>query len=199
MKFALFLVLIVVGVAGWSRWDASRGDGPLNRVATEIAGRPVHISCAGFFSNLVDIKGTNGEVQFGADGRPANSTTLRRWVCTTLKHFDPAKLQCVVQRTFCDKSARRTIDAIVTLTHESFHLRGVAEEARTQCYAVQKAAFTARELGASPAVADGLARWYLAYYQPDMPTEYQFPPGCYDGGKFDLAPYAGGWPNPTTR
>ncbi len=198
MKVAAFAILLVVLAGGWSRWDAARGDAPLNRIASQIAGRPVHVACTGFFANLIDVHGTNGEVQFNTSHLPSK-TTLRRWVCQSLKRFDQKKLQCLVQRTYCGNDTRRTIDAVVTLAHESFHLRGVGEEGRTQCYAVQEAAATAHALGADPAVADALARWYMAFYQPNMPQEYQLPQGCYDGGPLDLAPNAPGWPNPQTR
>jgi hypothetical protein len=200
MKLAAVALLSIVLLAGWSRWENARAVRPLNQIASEIAGRSVHVHCDGFLKNLVDVSGNAGEVMTEA-GHAGNSTQLRRWVCDVLKHFPShdRALHCLDTHAPCTNKEIRTMWAVETLAHESYHLAGVLEEGRADCFAIQQMAWTAHKLGASPARADAIARYYLVELQPTKPTEYQLPPGCYDGGRFDLEPLQPGWPNPPTR
>jgi hypothetical protein len=156
----------------------------------------VTVHCPGFFSSLVDIHGESGSVSFDEHGRISDHTDLRKPVCDRLKHFAERDLNCVESAGACGPGAEQTVDAVLTLTHESFHLKGETDEAVTQCYAVQTVASTSRRLGVAPSLADAIARYYLTRIEPRMPTEYQLPSGCQDGGKLDLAPDRPGWPNP---
>jgi hypothetical protein len=70
------------------------------------------------------------------------------------------------------------------LSHEAMHLRGEFNEAKTECAALQRDAWTARMLGASPAEALGLARRYWQEVYPHLPDDYR-DAGCTAGGKLD--------------
>jgi hypothetical protein len=77
-------------------------------------------------------------------------------------------------------------EALVTLAHESIHLRGWADEALTQCYAIQEVAFTVEWLGGSRQEGAAVAS-YLLSLQPFMPTDYQSGE-CAAGRSLDLHP-----------
>jgi hypothetical protein len=193
---ALAVVAVLLAVfLGWKKWVDMQRTKTLNAIASEIAGRSVTVHCPNFFADLIDIHGESGSVGFDENGRASNHTDLRKPVCDALKHFRDRDLSCVT-RNDCGEGEERTIDAVLTLAHESYHLAGEANEAVTQCYAVQTIAFTARRLGATPQRADEIAAYYLEHIQPLMPTEYQLPGSCGDGGRLDRHPHEAGWPNP---
>ena len=80
--------------------------------------------------------------------------------------------------------------ALEVLTHESEHLAGadgIDDEARTDCYAAQRLALTARLLGRPAAEASTMGRFYLAFGQPGLPSQYRSRE-CRNGGRFDLRP-----------
>ena len=73
------------------------------------------------------------------------------------------------------------------LAHESWHLRGVMDEAVAQCRSMQLMAWTAQRLGATAEQGHALA---LAQYNGDyklMPEAYR-DGRCVDGGDYDLRP-----------
>jgi len=80
-----------------------------------------------------------------------------------------------------------------TLAHESYHLAGVRNEARTECYALQAIDYVATRLGASPDQARALAAFSFAQLPRRMPPEYSSPE-CRDGGREDLRPDDPIWP-----
>jgi hypothetical protein len=82
--------------------------------------------------------------------------------------------------------------AVVTLSHEPQHSKGVAVEAQAECYAIQLAGATARRLGVDGANADGLARLYWAHYGEELPVYRS--PECRDGGAYDLRRTSSVWP-----
>ena len=77
--------------------------------------------------------------------------------------------------------------AVDVITHEAFHLRGIQDEARTECSSLQTMAATAQALGATPAQGAALARGQLAEAYPLMPDQYRSAE-CADGGELDLRP-----------
>jgi hypothetical protein len=77
-----------------------------------------------------------GVVQFNGK-QPADFARIRPDVCTRLLRFISAPrgaYDCVVRRS-CNPSLADTAQALTVLAHESIHLRGVHNEAVTQCYA----------------------------------------------------------------
>jgi len=66
---------------------------------------------------------------------------------------------------------------VQTLAHEAFHLRGVIDEAETECDGLRWTPFVAEQLGATPAQARGVLHIALSAVD-DLPAEYQSP-GCF--------------------
>jgi hypothetical protein len=83
-------------------------------------------------------------------------------------------------------------EALITLTHESMHIRGWADEATAQCYAIQEVAFTVEQLGGSLAEGAAVASYALAL-QAYMPTDYQSSE-CAAGRSLDLHPETRAFP-----
>jgi hypothetical protein len=82
--------------------------------------------------------------------------------------------------------------AVVTLSHESQHSRGIAEEFVAECNAIQLANGTAIKLGASPAYAATLVRTYWRHYREELPAYRS--PECRRGGELDLGRADSTWP-----
>ena len=147
------VLLLLVPLLLFSAWQYTRREENENRlalVASAVALRDVDVSCPGFWTRLVETTPNAGWVDFDEHGRPSDETSLSASTCASLERVWRGKhdsFSCVLTGG-CD---RRTLDAVggvVTLAHESWHLRGVADEARTQCYAVQTTEAVARRLGA---------------------------------------------------
>jgi hypothetical protein len=202
-KYIGYAVLLVVGLASFGllpnfpRLQLSNGDPSwarvrnpdsaataleerLGTVASWVADREVSVRCADL-SDVGDDIELGGVVQFSGD-TPANYTRIRYGVCAELR------------RIYRDHGAdvRREADAVEVLAHESFHLRGVKNEAEAECYALQFVSRVARRLG----VPRGNARAMQALagrISVRKPPEYQSTE-CRPGGKLDLR---GGWPPAT--
>jgi hypothetical protein len=144
----------------------------LGAVASTIAGRDVAVRCDDL-SGFRESVEPGGVVQFSGD-TPANYTRIRWDVCTLLA------------RVAADRGAGGPAEAqaVEVLAHESFHLRGVKDEAAAECYALQLVAKTARRLGATAANAELLHEEALRDY-PRHPREY-LSPRCRPGGALDL-------------
>jgi hypothetical protein len=91
------------------------------------------------------------------------------------------------------RSGGRLAQDVKVLAHESQHLRGITDEATAECYGIQETAFTARDLGASRAEADAMARyvWLALRYMPPAYVSDE----CRPGGKLDLRPDTPTWPS----
>lgn len=83
---------------------------------------------------------------------------------------------------------------VALLAHEAGHLyESETNEAKTECYAVQRVAELARILGTSAEYADGLAHVYWKDLYPRNPRAYRTSL-CKDGGPLDLNPHSDRWP-----
>jgi hypothetical protein len=190
--------LIALAAALW--WNQHRTNGyerMLGRIASEIAGRPVAVNCQGLPSALVDISPRAGEVMFNEDGTPPDETTLKRDTCRYLERFENARsapsFACVRRVERCEPSIGKIAASIRVLAHEAWHLRGVTNEAQTECYALQTTALVARRLGATPEQAQAVAAWNTRHVYPYLPSQYQSGE-CRDGGGFDLRRDSTEWP-----
>jgi hypothetical protein len=158
-----------------TRADRVGNERRLSAIASEIAGRSVHVHCPGPLGRVLGKDSTvEGFVRFDADGRPAAETRLQPTI-------------------LCGPRGTELAMAVDVLTHESFHLQGIQDEARTECDALQTMAETAVRLGATPAQGAALARGQLAESYPRMPDQYRSGE-CADGGAFDLRPDDPSWP-----
>ena len=204
MKLAAPLILVVLVSGGWAveKHARSGNERALSAVASELAGRPVRVRCESFWHALVNVDGNLGDVPF-PNGRAASYTHVTRGMCKKLARFrnrpERPELACLAEfdwsrfaaggdpaATACSERADDMAEALITLTHESMHLRGWADEAVAQCYALQEVAFTVERLGGSHQEGAAVAS-YLLSLQAFMPTDYQSS-DCAAGRSLDLHP-----------
>jgi hypothetical protein len=196
VKLVLVLLVPLMVFSAWQYARREENENRLALVASEVALRDVEVSCPGFWTRLVEITPNAGWVDFDEHGRPSDRTSLSASTCSSLEHVWRGK-----RRTFacllgggCDEETLRAVYGIVTLAHESWHLRGVANEAQTQCYAVQTTDSVARALGVSPPEAHMIALRVAADDAAAPRGEYHSD-DCRPGGAFDLHPQTPDWPS----
>jgi hypothetical protein len=189
---AVVAVALVAGILfvasrphGWdavSTADQARAEAVFSREATAIAGHPASVGC--------DTRGEYVGFVHDADGAAVvggNRAYLTPSICDTL-----------YQLTFKNRvhSFARTARAIAVLAHESWHLRGVSDEALANCYGFQSGVQIGVHLGLSESTARAMMREQLATNPSDAAgnPQYLVPDGCHDGGSEDLRPAASGFP-----
>ena len=196
----LWVKLAIVAAVGsalvW--WIADRQDRlgnqkRLSAIASEVAGREVRVLCPGPIARLFGYDIREGSVRFGPDGKPFDETNIRKQSCAQLDALAEgrraAELECTARAGIpCGPHGPETVRAVDVLAHESWHLRGVIDEAVAQCRSMQLMAWTAQQLGATAEQGHALA---LAQYTGDyklMPEAYR-DGRCVDGGDYDLRPH----------
>jgi hypothetical protein len=198
---ALLLVVLVTG--GWAveKHSRSGNERALSSLASELAGRRVHVRCQSLWLSLVDVDSKLGDVPF-TNGHAASYTHITRPMCRLLARFRHesrhAEIECLAHFDWsrfhgddpaalaCSQRAEDMAEALMTLAHESMHLRGWADEAAAQCYGLQQLTFTVERLGGT--LAEGLAvTSYMLALQQWVPEEYQSA-DCARGGLLDLYP-----------
>lgn len=178
------MLLVPALVLGWFEWQFRADQDLFSAVATRIAERDVRIECQRLSGAMVDATAELGYVAFDADGRPGDVGRLEVDACEDLRSYLSS-----------DRTAP-TLDQVVSvqvLTHESYHLAGIANEAETECAALQRLEDVAGWLGASGQQARALAERYAAEVYPRMPEAYRSDE-CVDGGELDASPEDAAWP-----
>jgi hypothetical protein len=163
----------------------------LGEVGSLVAARPVQVRCEDFSDGTLVEPG--GVVEFNR-GEPADFARLRPDMCTRLLQFMRVPVgthDCLASRS-CALPVFRSAEALTVLAHESYHLRGLQNEAVVQCYAMQAVPRVARALGANPMDAQALAALEYSTGYPRMPPAYRSA-DCRPGGALDLPPTTG-WP-----
>lgn len=175
-----FVALVAWGISvrrGWSSLDHPtqvRVVRVLSREATRIAGHAAQVHCDTGGHHVGVVQEADGLAEVG--GRNA---WLTPGICfrlyRVLDHHDTS-------------SFSSTGRAIAVLTHESWHLRGVGDESVANCYAFQSGVRVGIRLGLSPSRAYALMREQLATNAADSASDsrYLVPPGCRNGGRYDL-------------
>ena len=173
MRVLLSIAVVPVLLFGWLTWSERSFEHRLQPIASEIAGRETGVDCQSFLGSLVDVQSREGEVRFDASGRPEPRIFLTRSTCKRLKSFAGherhRELACLAGIDWrspdplrfsspCYEEAAETIYAVLILAHESYHVRGVVDEATANCDAIQTMAWTAHELGAAEDEAELVAR-----------------------------------------
>jgi len=198
---AAVAALVLIPSVAWliDRQDRVSLQNRLAPIASEIAGRQVGVRCPGVFGRLLAPGDTAaGVVSVDAEGRVSDHTDLRTATCTELDALVDGgrerQLACAERSSSCGEDVQSLAWAIGTVAHEAIHLRGITDEALTECYGSQYLAFAAERLGATPAQARGLAVLHAETSQAQMAERYQLPGGCQDGGELDLRPNDPAWP-----
>jgi hypothetical protein len=196
-----FVVLAIVCCAaaflGWRKYETRELEHRLGAIASEIAGRHVRVHCQGVVGAALDVTGEAGSVAFGPDGRSADVTDLEHDVCKRLGRYPHlhggATFACTTNGRRCSLDALKSLHALQTLAHESWHLAGERDEAVTECNALQTTAWVAEQLGATAAEAQAAARTVYRQLYPHMPSEYQTSE-CREGEALDRHPESQVWP-----
>lgn len=168
---ALVVVAVVAAVPGAQRRVEERR---LGQVASQLAGREVSVHCQDGLEALVDLGSELGWVAVRADGTPEPETLIKRDQCRFLDSYREHK----------GNPSLDELVAVHVLTHESMHMKGLLDEARAECAAVQRDAVTAYRLGASAEQAQDLATAYWRAVYPRMPDAYTTQ-DCRPGGPLD--------------
>jgi len=177
-------VIAAVGAALWlvesSRgWDAldektqAKAETRFSAEASRIAAKPVTVRCDESGRHVGAVQHADGAATVG--GR--------------LAYLTPERCLQLYRLAFeGDSASSQTGRAIAVLSHEAWHLRGVADEATTECYALQTGVELGRRLGLSEGTARRLMRQQLAENagRSGASFEYRVTSECRDGGRLDL-------------
>lgn len=144
---------ILLGLLVWSQVKHHRLENRLAKVASELSGTAAQVSCETFLESwMPKYIWFEGYVPHGS-----GKLHLRYAICHRLTEvIDSPEPQNRFHST-----------AVVVLTHEAMHIRGITNEAQTECAAIQRAAQAAILLGVPDANARELARtyWEVQYLQ----------------------------------
>jgi hypothetical protein len=174
-------VLAVGGSRGWSSLDRqtqARFERELSRNAQAIAKHPVAVRCDTSGRHVGAVQESDGLAEVG--GRNAWLTPA---ICYRLYRHDASSFSA-------------TGRAIAVLAHEAWHLRGVADEGLTNCYAFQSGVELGVRLGLQRSTAAAMMRQQLADNPLDSSgdSRYLVPAGCENGGRYDLDPHVDRFP-----
>jgi hypothetical protein len=181
LAVALFFVALRVDTrATWSSLspqDRALAERRFAIEAKEIAGRPVTISC---------------DEQYAFTGAGSDAAGVA-FVQRGLAYLEPdvcRSLHDLISGT--DRPSREDAAwAITVLAHEATHLRGIRDEAVTECYALQEGVRLGIRLGLAPAEARDRMRAQLERDLADRSIGrfgYRLSGDCRNGGKLDLHP-----------
>jgi hypothetical protein len=193
------LLTLLLPLLLFSAWQFTRREENENRlalVASAVASRHVEVSCPGFWTRLVEITPNAGWVDFDDHGRPGDKTSLSSSTCRGLERVwrgDESSFGCLISDS-CDEDALRAVWGVVTLAHESWHLRGITDESITQCYAIQTVEQVARGLGVSAQNAHVMAV-RVALEDAATPAGQYHSLECHPGGRYDRHPETPDWPS----
>jgi hypothetical protein len=184
-RFAVGVGVIAgLGLAVWfvesrTGWGSLSGDTRLEAVerfsaeASLIAGKSVSIRCDESRDYVGAVQHADGVAIVGGDRA----------------YLTPERCYDLYRVAFEDEiTSSRTGRAIAVLAHEAWHLRGVGEEGRTECFALQSGVDLGVRLGLSEGRARQLMRQQLVENQlrGAATVEYVVPAECRDGGSLDL-------------
>jgi hypothetical protein len=166
---------------GWdavSAADKARAEARFSREASLIAGHPARVECDTSGKHVGLVQEADGVAEIG--GREAFVTPS---ICNTL-----------YQLAFKGRvrSFTGTARALAVLAHEAWHLHGVGDEGLTNCYGFQSGVELGVHLGLAESEARSMMREQLAEPPPSLP--YRVPPGCRNGGEYDLHPQRSAFP-----
>jgi len=171
--------------SGWDAVSAKRQaqtEAILSREASAIARHPAKITCDKSREFVGFVQDADGLAEVGGD-----QAYLTPEICDTL-------YQLAIKHRV--QSFPATARAIAVLAHESWHLRGEADEGLANCYGFQSGVQVGQNLGLSESRARAMMREQLATNGSDSGTNaaYRVPSSCRDGGASDLRPGTSSFP-----
>ena len=150
-------------------------EGRLADVAGELAGAEVTVRCETVGEAWVQAHPERGYVMFGADGVPERHAVITYDTCQDLQSWVLSDHR---------NATEDQIVAVHVLSHEAMHMKGITDEARAECAALQRDHRTARLFGATDDEARDLVRRYLLAVYPRLPEDYRSGQ-CAAGGAMD--------------
>jgi hypothetical protein len=180
----VLLIWFVDRRTGWDGLDAdtrTEAEARFSDEASRIARKPVAIRCDDSGSYVGAVQHAEGVALVGGE----------------LAYLTPERCLDLYRLAFKDEvRSSQTGRAIAVLAHETWHLRGVADEGTTECYALQSGVELGRRLGLSEGTARRLMRQQLTENELRRRgnLEYLVPPDCRNGGRLDLNPDSGDFP-----
>jgi hypothetical protein len=180
---------VIAGDVGQSRLEPRFG-----RVASALAGKQLQVRCWSGSDRHRLIR----EESSYTHGKLGANTLGFAGIGGARVNLGPAVCGGLVDLAY--RRARPTDEAgqlmlaaaVVTLSHEPQHSKGIAEESVAECNAIQLANGTAIKLGASSAYAIELVRTYWRHYGEELPAYRSSE--CRNGGKLDLGRADSIWP-----
>jgi hypothetical protein len=171
---------LLAATAWWvlDRADRVGNERRLSAIASQIAGRAVAVHCPGPVARVMGGSTAEGWVEFDAAGRPADETKLQKTSCAELDALAEGRrakeLECTARaRILCGRRGSELAMAVDVLTHEAVHLRGVRDEAATECASLHAMAATAQRLGATAEQGAALAHGQFTEAYPQMGEVYR--------------------------
>jgi hypothetical protein len=180
---------VISGMAGVSRVEPRFG-----QIASALARKQVQVRCW----STVDWRRLMLEEQTYTRGQLGADTLGFAGIAGSGINLAPSVCDALVELAY--KGARPTDEAgrvllasaVVTLSHEPQHSKGISAEAVAECNAIQAAHSTAMKLGSSSAYAATLVRTYWRHYREELPAYRS--PECRRGGALDQGSAASIWP-----
>jgi hypothetical protein len=175
---AIALAVWAIGAGrGWSSLDnrtQAKFERVLSRAAQLIAQHSARVRCDSSGRQVGFVQEADGRAEVGGHDAWLTPATCYRLYRLVEKHDA--------------SSFSGTGRAIVVLAHESWHLRGVRDEAVANCYAFQSGVELGVRFGLAPATAEAMMREQLADNAIDSSGDnrYLVPSGCTNGGRYDL-------------
>jgi hypothetical protein len=174
----LVALFVLSDRGGWSHLSAGKRAATLRVLSAEaarIAGHRAVIRCDA--GKVGEVQGDEGLAEVGG-----HRAWLTPQICFRLYRLAVARHA---------SSSIATSHAIVVFAHESWHLRGVADEGVANCYAYQSGVGIAERLGFDPGTARRMMRQQLVGNADFASTDprYLVPSGCRNGGRYDLRPH----------
>jgi hypothetical protein len=180
---------VISGVTNFSRVEPRFG-----QIAGALARKQMEVRCwsTADWHRLMREEQTYTRGQLGSDtlgfaGIEGSRINLAPSVCDALVGLAYKGARPI------DEAGRVLLaSAVVTISHEPQHSKGISEEPVAECNAIQSANRTAMKLGASPAYAATLVRTYWRHYSEELPAYRSWE--CRKGGALDLGYADSIWP-----
>jgi hypothetical protein len=185
-------IVVTVGVAlfAWAyRVDRDAGWPSLSPVDRARAERRFTAEAARIAGHSVTVRCDDGYSFTGVGSDAAGVAFIPR----SLAYLEPSVCRSLYRLTFEHRVGARddAALAITVLAHEAVHLRGIRNEAETECFALQEGVLLGRRIGLGERTARTLMHAQRDRDLSDQSVarlDYRLPPGCRNGGSLDLRP-----------
>ena len=174
-------------------WPRTEADARLTAVVSRLSGRPAVARCwssAGWQRRLARwhyAQGARSEWRAFTVPLETPAVELSPSICTVLHRV--ARLRRPVWN---EPAVVPIVWSVAALSHESVHASGISNEAKAECFGLQRIPLVARALGRTAAEGRYLVRLYWElWYRFDRPPKSS---ECRDGGKLDLHTDSAVWP-----